>query len=126
MARPEIVMAASGPVVVHASDFSLVSTTNPAKRGEILALFASGLGPTLPNIELGAPFPKDSLAAVGGPLQVNINGTPTEVIGAVGYPGTTDKYQVNFRLPQGTFHGQASLQLTAAWIAGPETQIAVQ
>lgn len=126
MARPEIVITSNGPAVVHASDFSLVNTTNPAKPGEALALIAAGLGPTRLNVELGTPFPRDPLATVNGPLQVNVNGVSAEVIGAVGYPGSTDRYQVNFRLPPGTAHGQATVQLTAAWISGPEAQIAVQ
>jgi hypothetical protein len=40
--------------------------------------------------------------------------------------GSTDSYQVNFRLPSGITSGQASIQVSAAWIAGPEVRIPVR
>jgi uncharacterized protein (TIGR03437 family) len=42
----------------HASDNTLVTRAKPAKAGEILTLFASGLGPTKPGVDLGEPFPR--------------------------------------------------------------------
>ena len=55
-----------------------------------------------------------------------INGKPAEVLGAVGFPGAVDGYQVNFRLPPDTAKGVATIQVTAAWIAGSPVSIAVQ
>lgn len=43
---PQVVQTASGPAVVHSSDFSPVTAAKPAKAGEILSLIATGLGPT--------------------------------------------------------------------------------
>jgi len=48
------------------------------------------------------------------------------VLAAVGYPGTTDRYQVNFRVPPDTQKGAATLQVTAAWIAGAPVNIQIQ
>ena len=45
MARPEVTMLPSGPAITHSSDFSLVTVAKPATQGEILSLFATGLGP---------------------------------------------------------------------------------
>lgn len=126
MSRPEIVTAGNGPAVVHASDYSLVTAAKPAKPGEILTLFATGLGPTRPGLEPGQTFAADPLQVANSPIEVTVNGVATEVLYAGGYPGTTDAYQVNFRLPSGITPGAASLQVTAAWIAGPEVKIAVQ
>ena len=55
-----------------------------------------------------------------------MNGVSAEVLGAVGLPGAVNGYQVNFRLPSGTPKGLASIQVTAAWIAGTAVSIAVQ
>jgi len=41
-------------------------------------------------------------------------------------PGAVDGYQINFRIPDGTTAGQASLRLSSAWISGPEAKIPVQ
>jgi len=126
MSVPQIKTTGAGPVVVHSSDFSLVTASKPAAPGEILSLFASGLGPTLPDLEPGQTFPSSPLSAVNSPLGITANGRPAEVLAAVGYPGTEDAYQVNFRMPSDTGKGSVSLQLSAAWIAGPPVSIIVQ
>lgn len=124
--QPQIITTADGPAVVHATDFSPVSAAKPAKAGEILALIASGLGPTRPGVDPGLAFTADPQQVVSSPVQVLVNGNPGEVFYAGGYPGAVDRYQVNFRVPDGTAAGQASIQLTSAWIAGPAVKIPVQ
>ena len=57
---------------------------------------------------------------------MTVNGKPAELLAAVGFPGTVDSYQVNFRLPSDTARGLATIQVSAAWIAGPEVRIPVQ
>jgi hypothetical protein len=125
MTVPQIVINANGPAITHASDFSLVNASKPAAAGEILALFATGMGP-LRGAATGQPFPSSPVAAVNSPVQVMVNGSPAELIGAVGYPGSVDGYQVNFRVPSDTPKGTASIQVTAAWISSSLVSIAVQ
>jgi uncharacterized protein (TIGR03437 family) len=55
-----------------------------------------------------------------------VNGISAEVLAAVGFPGSVDGYQVNFRVPQGAGKGVATIQVSAAWIAGTSVGIAVQ
>ena len=124
--RPEIVTTAGGPAIVHSSDFTLVTASKPAAAGEVLSLFATGLGPTRPGIDPGQPCPSSPLAAVNSPVEVTVNGRPAEVLAAVGFPGTVDGYQVNFRVPLATTKGVATVQVTAAWIAGPAASITIQ
>lgn len=126
MSRPEIVVTASGPAVAHANDFALVTAAKPARAGEILSLFATGLGPTRPGVDPGRPFPASPLALVNSPVEVTVNGIPAEVLFAGGLPGAVDGYQVNFRLPSGLAPGLAGVQVSAAWIAGSEVRIAIQ
>jgi hypothetical protein len=123
---PQVVMTANGPAVAHSKDFTLVSSTNPASAGEVLSLFATGLGPTRPSVDPGKTFPTQPLAAVAAPVSVTVNGVPAVVQAAVGYPGATDGYQVNFQVPSGVGAGPASIQVSAAWITGPEVRIQVQ
>ncbi len=125
LSRPEVVQTLTGPAVAHANDFSLVTTAKPAKPGEILSLFATGLGPTRPGVDPGAPFTTNPLQTVNSPVEVIVNGAPAEVLYAGGYPGAVDGYQVNFRLPSGITPGQASLQISVAWITGSEVKIAI-
>jgi hypothetical protein len=124
--RPEILTVTGGPAIVHASNSQLVTAANPASAGEILTLYATGLGPTTPAVPLGQPFPEAPLHLVNAPVDVTINGQPGEVLYAGGYPGAPDTYQVNFRAPSGIAAGTAVLRLTAAWISGVEVTIPVR
>ena len=123
---PLIVTTANGPAVTHSNDFTLVSASKPAAGGEILSLFATGLGPTRPGVDPGQPFPSNPQAVVNSPVDVTVNGKPAEVLGAVGFPAAVDGYQLNFRVPPGTAKGLASIQVSAAWIAGAPVSIMVQ
>jgi hypothetical protein len=126
LTRPEIVSTAGEPAIFHSTDFTLVTTNNPAKPGEMLSLIATGLGPVRPGVDPGKPFPADPPSTVNSPVEVIVNGAPAEMVGAVGYPGSLDAYRVDFRIPAGAESGSASVQLTAAWIPSSSISIAVQ
>jgi hypothetical protein len=127
MVRPEIMtLPSGGPAISHSSDFSPVNASKPAAPGEILSVFVTGLGPVIPGVDPGQPFPASPLATVNSPVELTVNGAAAEVLGAAGYPGAVDGYQVNFRLPAGTARGSASIQISAAWIAGEPVSIPVQ
>jgi uncharacterized protein (TIGR03437 family) len=124
--RPEIVSLPDGPAVVHSADYTLVTAAAPAHKGEILSIVAKGLGPTRMNAGIGTPFPSDPLAVVNSPVAVVVNGIAAEVLGAVGYPGSTDAYQVNFRVPAETVAGAATLSISSAWIPSSSMTIPVR
>ena len=127
---PEVMATATGPAIFHGADFSLVTPEKPARAGEWLVMSATNLGPTRPGIDPGQPFPawapgKEYL--VNSPLEVTVGGQPAEVRNAIGWPGQTNIYRVDFRVPDGVKPGLAtSLAVTAAWIAGPEVTIPVR
>jgi uncharacterized protein (TIGR03437 family) len=125
MEQPTVAMTATGPAVEHSTDFSAVTMASPARAGEVLTLFAYGLGPTRPGVAPGQPFPDTPLQTVNAPVEVVVNGQTIPAMYAGGYPGAVDGYQVNFRIPDGTAAGLASIQVKSAWIAGPEAKIPV-
>jgi len=124
LSRPETVTTPSGPAVFQA-DMSQVTAVNPARAGEVLILTATHLGPTRPGVDPGQPFPESPLQVVNSPVEVKVNGQAAEVVSKVGVPGAVNTYRVEFRVPEGTAAGTATVQLSAAWIAGPEVQIPV-
>jgi uncharacterized protein (TIGR03437 family) len=124
-ASPEIVTTASGPAVFH-SDFSPVTSSRPARSGETLIVTATGLGPTRPGLIPGTPFPDSPLQEVNSPLEVTVNGKPADVLNKFGWPGTTDTYRVDIRVPDGTAPGMAALQVTAAFVQGRRVSIPIQ
>jgi uncharacterized protein (TIGR03437 family) len=126
MSWPQIVSTPSGPAISHSKDFSPVTSSKPAATGEILSLVTTGLGPTRPGVDPGQPFPSSPLAVVNSPVAVFVNGKSAQVLAAVGYPGAVDAYQVNFQVPPDATPGPATVQVTAAWIAGPTVNISIQ
>ena len=125
MAWPEVVIGTSGPAVFHGNDFTLVTDTRPARPGETLIATVTGLGPARGGVDFGKPFPANPLQTVNSPLEVTVNGNPTDVINAIGWPNLVDTYRVDFLVPDGSASGLASVQISAAWIQGPEVRIAV-
>jgi uncharacterized protein (TIGR03437 family) len=125
MARPDFVRSADTTGVFH-SDFTPVTASNPARRGEVLIAAATGLGPTRPGKQPGALFTADNLQEVASPIQVLVNGTAVNASNQVGWPGTTGTYRVDFRVPEEASPGMATLQLIAAWIPGSTIQVPVR
>jgi hypothetical protein len=125
MSTPQIVTTASGPAVFHA-DFSPVTGAKPAKAGEVIILKATGLGPTIPGVDPGQPFPADELQEVNSPVDVKVNGRLIDVINKIGWPGQMDTYRIDFRVPDGLANGTAAIELTAAWITGFSVNIPTQ
>jgi len=125
MFRPEIVVTPTGPAVFHL-DFSPVTSGRHAQRGEILIVYAKGLGPTSPGVNPGDPFPLEPIAVATSPVEVLVDGKASPAINQVGFPGTTDTYRVDFRVPDTTAAGMVPIQVSAAWVKGTAVRIPVR
>ena len=119
MATPAVLITPSGPAILHSQDFALVSAANPARPGEILTLFADGLGPLRPADD------NNGLRTTNSPIGVTVNGIESDVLYAGEYAPNAPALQVNFTLPPETQAGMASVQLSSAWIPGTAVQISV-
>jgi len=89
-----------GQGVIENQDASANSTANPAARGSIVSLYATGQGETNP------PWPEDTFAAPPYPkptMQVTatISGQPAEVLDAAAAPRTAAVIQIQVRVPSG-------------------------
>ena len=117
--RPEILSA-------YHEDFSPVTADKPARPGELILLRASGLGPLVPGtLPSGTePFPEPP-QEVNSPIQASVGGQPAQVGNKIGWPGFTNTYRVEVRIPAGIAPGETSVQLTAAWIPGPSFRLPV-
>jgi uncharacterized protein (TIGR03437 family) len=127
MFRPEVLIGPSGPVVFHGDDWSPITADRPARPGETLILYAKGLGPTSPSVNPGDPFPNEHpFALVTSPVEVLVNGRSAPASNQLGVPRTTDTYRVDFRVPDNTEAGPATVQLSAAWVTGAVVRIPVR
>ncbi|MEX2300285.1 MAG: hypothetical protein WD733_05080 [Bryobacterales bacterium] len=82
----------------------------PAKAGETVTLFMTGLGVTEPRFEPGE-IPTVA-APTTLPVRVQLGGVAVDAIYAGVTPSFTGLYQVSFTLPAGTTAGNAAVQVT--------------
>jgi uncharacterized protein (TIGR03437 family) len=95
--------------VLHAGTSILADDAHPAKAGEILEMFGTGLGVTDPSVPAGQPAPVNPLAQAKITPVVSINNVDVQVLFAGLAPGFAGVYQVNFVVPTGLKAGHNTL-----------------
>lgn len=102
-------------VVLHALTYTPVTAANPARPGEVLSLFATGLGPVRPFVPTGRPAPPQPLASTTNTINIVVGSTPARVLFSGLAPGFVGLYQVNFEVPAGASLGDSvALNLSVA------------
>ncbi|MCP5117656.1 MAG: hypothetical protein GY953_43085, partial [bacterium] len=92
---------------LHAN-FSLVTPSNPARPGEIILLFLTGMGPLIPPVGTNVPGPIPP-AATMHPAVVGIDDVGMETLASVYAPTLVTAYQVNFRVGDNVQSGNRRL-----------------
>ncbi len=87
------------------SDYSLNNLSNPAHPGDIIIIYATGLGPVSPTVATGTPA--STAAQVTIPTSVTIGGLSAKVIYAGLAPSFVGLYQINVIVPSNTTSGNA-------------------
>ncbi len=100
----------AGSGAIFHGDFALVDASNPAAAGEVILLFATGLGVVEPPVSTGDAA--DGLTTVSGSVQVNIGGQPATVDFAGMAPGFVGLYQINVRVPAGIPAGEVPVEIS--------------
>jgi uncharacterized protein (TIGR03437 family) len=99
--------------ILHAN-FALVSATSPAKVGETVQIFLTGLGPVTPAVTAGSPAPSSgTLAQVVNVPDVYIDGLLGTVTFAGLAPGLGGLYQLNVTIPSGVSTGDVTLEISS-------------
>jgi len=84
--------------VVHA-DGATVSQNNPPRSGEVLVIYAVGLGATAANLPIDTAAPTEPLAWTADSPQISLGSTIARVAYSGLTPGYIGLYQVNVVLP---------------------------
>ena len=74
--------------------------TVAAKPGEVVILWATGLGPTTPPVPAGIQVPADQTYATSDPVEVTVGDAKAHVYGAALSPGFAGLYQVAIQVPE--------------------------
>jgi uncharacterized protein (TIGR03437 family) len=97
--------------VLHA-DFSLVSPDKPAKQGESVQVFLTGLGAVNPPVKDGEAAPKDPLSRTISPFGFYFGGIGTATLFQGLTPGSAALYQLNIQIPKDSPTGDVDLHLS--------------
>jgi uncharacterized protein (TIGR03437 family) len=107
----------SGPgVITHPSTNLLVTTDSPASPGEVVQIYAAGLGPVAPFLPSGRPAADLPLSRTLSLPSVTMNGMPATVSFSGLAPGFVGLYQVNAQVPQG-IQGTVSVTVSVEGIS---------
>ncbi len=99
-------------VVTHA-DGTVVTAQNPARAGEIVIIYATGLGPLDPAQATGEPAPLSPLVRTRVIPKVTVGGSEATVFFSGLTPELVGLYQINATLPDPLPNGDQQLFVTA-------------
>jgi uncharacterized protein (TIGR03437 family) len=117
--------AFSTPIIVHISDYSLVTPQNPAHAGEYLAIYCTGLGVAGTSVRSGEAAP--SVPTPVQPLvEVDVDSRVTQVVYAGLAPGFAGLYQVNFQIPTDETSGTKPTSVSIQGMQSPPVALFVK
>ena len=122
-AAPTIFFSPVAAVLKNA-DFSLVSASNPAKTGDVVLVYATGLGQTTPALTTGGLVPAATVARTTD-VTATVGGQNATVVYSIAAPGFAGLYQVAVTIPSGVT-GSVPVVLTQGGTKSNSVNINVQ
>jgi len=95
------------------------TTTAPAKPGEVLILWGTGFGPTIPAVPPGIAVPSNPTYSASTLPTVSINNIPAFVYGAAFAPGFAGLYQIAIQVPSALGNGNWPVIATVGGVSSP-------
>jgi uncharacterized protein (TIGR03437 family) len=113
-------------VIVHGLTGAVVSAANPAAKGEVVVVYATGLGPVNPSPGTGNPASVTTLSPTVSPVTATIGGVTANVAFGRLTPSLIGVYQVNLTVPAVAPTGSDDLILAASGANSRGAKIAVK
>ena len=124
---PGLALVTAGLVkAIHQKGGAAITQISPARPGEAISVFLTGLGLTDTKVESGAGGPDNPPANVVLPASVTLDSvvvTPSFAGLAPGQPGV---YQIDFTVPDNANSGQLPLQVTQGGVSTNQGLLPVQ
>lgn len=114
-------------VFTSATDFFLADASGPARAGNVIVVYCSGLGSVDPPVTTGSAVPFDAPRLATATVTLTIGGVPAQLTFAGVTAGFAGLYQVNAVLPAGVTPGDAvPVVITAGGVPSPAATMAVR
>ena len=100
-------------VITHSNTNQLVTASAPAASGEVVSIYATGLGPIFRNAPVdGMPAPVDP--PIAGPVPgVTMDGRGARVLRSILAPGLVGVNQIDVQIPTGVSSGSVDVYIGA-------------
>jgi uncharacterized protein (TIGR03437 family) len=95
------------------------ATTVPAKPGDVIILWATGFGPTVPAASPGVSVPASGGYSTASAPVVTVNGISATVYGGALAPGSAGLYQIAIQVPTTLADGDWPIQATIGGVQSP-------
>lgn len=129
-ASPGIFLVRENAGVVVNTAGLLVDQQTPVRAGDVLVIYASGLGPVVGEVGSGVPASNSVLEPTQQPVQATLTvggqAVPLRVLFAGSAPGFIGVNQVNVLVPDSVPAGVGALKLSTRGLDSNEVSIAVQ
>jgi uncharacterized protein (TIGR03437 family) len=107
-AQPGIALNPDGSVKAQHLDYSLVTSSSPAKPGETVVIYLAGMGATNPSVASGAATPDQQVPANIPPI-VTVGGQKAGIVYAGLTPTGVGLYQIDFTVPSTASSGNLAV-----------------
>ncbi len=112
-------------------DYSLIAangtfpgaTTTPAKPGDVVILWGTGLGPTNPAVPEGEETPSTGSYSTSTLPTVTLNKVPVKVYSAALAGGDGGLYQIAIQVPSSMGNGEFPVQATIGGVTSPSNVV---
>ena len=112
--------------ILHGASTSPVTAADPAAAGELVTIYATGLGPVSATPATGAAALAEPQSITGFTPTVTVAGMPATVEFSGLAPGFVGLYQVDVKLPPGVPAGNQTVVLTVAGKSSKPATIAIE
>lgn len=123
---PAFFETSPGVVAALDSNFAVVGSANPARRGQVVQLFANGLGPVANQPASGDPAPSGPLATTAATPVVMIGEEQAPVLFSGLAPGFPALYQINVSVPSNLAPGNYPISVAIGGQVSKYSGILVQ
>jgi len=123
---PAFFEVSSGVVAALDTNYRVIGSGNPAVRGQMVQLFANGLGPVTNQPASGDPAPASPLAQTTSTPIVTIGGQPASVSFSGLAPGFAGLYQINVTVPSGLSPGTYPISVSIGGRTSKPSGVTVQ